>query len=89
MKFWKQAALLLMSVFVIGNMTACSGNTHVNDATKGSDTGETLDEDIEKGVDKLEDGAEDLEENVEDGVKDLGDDMENALDGDGRTESDR
>ena len=34
MKFWKQAALLLMSVFVIGNMTACSGNTHVNDATK-------------------------------------------------------
>lgn len=89
MKFWKQAALLLMSVFVIGNMTACSGNTHVNDATKGSDTGETLDEDIEKGVDKLEDGAEDLKENVEDGVKDLGDDMENALDGDGRTESDR
>lgn len=89
MKSWKQAALVLLSVFVIGNMTACSGNTHVNDATKGSDTGETLDEDIKKGADELEDGAEDLKDDVENGAKDLRDDVENALDGDGRTDSGR
>lgn len=89
MKLWKRTALILLSVFTIGNMTACSDNSHVNDATKGSNTGETLDEDIKNGTDKLEDGAEDLKDDVKDGVKDLEDDVENALDGDDRTENNK
>lgn len=79
MKLWKQTALVLLSAVCIGNMTACSGTEHVNDATKGSETGETLDEEIKNG-------SEDLKDDVEDGAEDLKDDVEDALDGDGKTE---
>lgn len=60
MKSWKRAALVLLSVFMLGCMTACSGENRVNDATNGSNTGNTLEEDINNGADALEDGAEDL-----------------------------
>ena len=38
MKSWKRAALVLLSVFMLGSMTACAGENRVNDATNGSDT---------------------------------------------------
>ena len=78
MKSWKRAALVLLSVFMLGCMTACSGENRVNDATNGSNTGNTL-----------EDGAEDLKDGVEDGARDIKDGVEDALDGNSRTDMDR
>nr|WP_317448881.1 hypothetical protein [uncultured Sellimonas sp.] len=89
MKSWKRAALVLLSVFMLGCMTACSGENRVNDATNGSNTGNTLEEDIDNGADALEDGAEDLKNGVEDGAEDIKDGVENALDGDSRTNMDK
>lgn len=85
MKSWKRAALVLLSVFMLGCMTACSGENRVNDATNGSNTGNTLEEDINNGADALEDGAEDLK----DGARDIKDGVEDALDGNSRTDMDR
>lgn len=89
MKSWKRAALVLLSVFMLGCMTACSGENRVNDATNGSNTGNTLEEDINNGADALEDGAEDLKNGVEDGARDIKDGVEDALDGNSRTDMDR
>ena len=100
MKSWKRAALVLLSVFMLGSMTACAGENRVNDATNGSDTNDTTDDDRKNGKDTLEDGADDLGEDmkdgardlkddVEDGARDIKDDVENALDGDGRTDMGR
>ena len=97
MKSWKRAALVLLSVFMLGSMTECAGENRVNDATNGSDTKDTTDDDRKNGKDTLEDGADDLGEDmkdgardlkddVEDGARDIKDDVENALDGDGRTD---
>lgn len=89
MKSWKRAALVLLSVFMLGCMTACSGENRVNDATNGSNTGNMLEEDINNGADALEDGAEDLKDGVEDGARDIKDGVEDALDGNSRTDMDR
>lgn len=89
MKSFKQTAVILLSVLMLGSMTACSKGDHINDATKGSSTGETLDEDIKNGADKLEDGAENIKDDVEDGAEDIKDGVEDALDGNGRTDMNR
>ena len=89
MKSWKKAVLVFMSMFLIGSMTACAGENRVNDATRGSNTGETLDDDIKDGTDALEDGAKDLKDDVENGAKDIKDGVEDALDGNGRKENDK
>ena len=92
MKSWKRAALVLLSVFMLGSMTACAGENRV--------TKDTTDDDRKNGKDTLEDGADDLGEDmkdgardlkddVEDGARDIKDDVENALDGDGRTDMGR
>ena len=60
MKSWKRAALVLLSVFMLGSMTACAGENRVNDATNGSDTKDTTDDDRKNGKDTLEDGSGDL-----------------------------
>lgn len=77
MKIWKKAVLIMMCIGMMGSMTACAGKNRVNDATAGTNTGESLGED-------LKDGAEDLKDDVEDGVRDVEDGVEDALDGDDR-----
>ena len=88
MKSWKRAALVLLSVFMLGCMTACSGENRVNDATNGSNTGNTLEEDI---IMELTPGrrCRGLENGIEDGARDIKDGVEDALDGNSRTDMDR
>ncbi len=68
MKSWKKTVMVLLCMGMLGSMTACSGKNDVNDATGGSNTGNSIEEDIENGVDNIEDGAEDMTEDVEDAL---------------------
>ena len=70
--------MVLLSVFMLGSMTACAGENRVNDATNGIDTKDTTDDDRKNGKDTLEDGADDLGEDMKDGARDLKDDVEDG-----------
>lgn len=82
MKQWKKAVLVVLCVGMLGSMTACAGKNRVNDATGGTNTGDTLDKDLKDGADTLEDGVENLKDDVEDGARDVKDGVEDMLDGD-------